>query len=369
MRAWIFQNSKQQKQLGDNAPWIVGWIDPEGRRKSKTIGAESRAKKFARKIEGQLAAGTYEGYSRKTWQDFRQQFDERVIDGMESGTAEAYRNALDHFQRVIAPKRLQTITSETIDGYTAKRLKEKRSPKGEKTVSRATVNKELRHIRRALRTAHRWKWLPVMPEFVFLKEAKKLPPYVTPEDFAKLYDACDHAVHPKLANITATDWWRALLVMAYMTGWRIKQLMYLAWQDVNLQTGVARTQAEDNKGRRDDDAPLHPFVMEHLERIQGFSVDVFPWPNNRRTLWTEFYRIQKAAGVKPPGKARYGFHDLRRAFATMNADRMTADALQRLMQHKSYQTTQRYINMSRQVNQAVEKLFVPDVTTKTGGIA
>ena len=31
------------------------------------------------------------------------------------------------------------------------------------------------------------------------------------------------------------------------------------------------------------------------------------------------------------------------------------------MRHKDYQTTQRYINMARQTNQAVENLFVPDV--------
>ena len=41
----------------------------------------------------------------------------------------------------------------------------------------------------------------------------------------------------------------------------------------------------------------------------------------------------------------------------MNADNMSADALQPLMQHKDYQTTQRYINMARQLTPAVHKLF------------
>ena len=57
----------------------------------------------------------------------------------------------------------------------------------------------------------------------------------------------------------------------------------------------------------------------------------------------------------------YGFHDLRRAFATMNADKLTTDALQALMRHKSYQTTQQYINMARQMDAAVASLHVPDV--------
>ena len=49
----------------------------------------------------------------------------------------------------------------------------------------------------------------------------------------------------------------------------------------------------------------------------------------------------------------------------MNADKLTPDALQHLMQHQDYQTTQRYINMARQMNPAVANLYVPDLS-KTG---
>ena len=59
------------------------------------------------------------------------------------------------------------------------------------------------------------------------------------------------------------------------------------------------------------------------------------------------------------GWSYFGFHDLRRGFATYNADRMTADALQALMQHKDYHTTQQYINLARQLKPAVADIFVP----------
>ena len=68
-----------------------------------------------------------------------------------------------------------------------------------------------------------------------------------------------------------------------------------------------------------------------------------------------------AAKVQPVGKKKYTFHDFRRAFATMNADKLTPDALQALMQHKDYQTTQRYIALARQLKPAVAELFVPSV--------
>jgi integrase len=72
--------------------------------------------------------------------------------------------------------------------------------------------------------------------------------------------------------------------------------------------------------------------------------------------------IQRAAKVKPEGRTGvYGFHDFRRAFATMNAETLTPDALQLLMQHKACTTTQKYINMARQLNPAVQKLYVPEL--------
>jgi integrase len=84
-------------------------------------------------------------------------------------------------------------------------------------------------------------------------------------------------------------------------------------------------------------------------------------------------RGRRAAGINLPCPERhehkpvchvYGFHDLRRAFATYNADRLSADALQRLMRHKSYQTTQLYINMARQMDEAALAISVPDVLRK-----
>ena len=58
----------------------------------------------------------------------------------------------------------------------------------------------------------------------------------------------------------------------------------------------------------------------------------------------------------------YGFHDVRRAFATENASGVSAVELQALMRHKSFATTQKYINMAKQLQGGTEaKLFVPPV--------
>jgi len=120
----------------------------------------------------------------------------------------------------------------------------------------------------------------------------------------------------------------------------------------------------------------HPVVVEHLRKLPGFGRFVFPWPHYKTTLYLDFAEIQRVAKINltcarkhehTPACHVYGFHDLRRAFATMNADRLTPDALQALMRHKSYSTTQLYINMARQMDAAVASLHVPEVLKKGMG--
>ncbi len=139
---------------------------------------------------------------------------------------------------------------------------------------------------------------------------------------------------------------------------------------MSLDEAFAITRHEDNKGGRDERVPLHKIVVEHLRKIIDFGPLVFPWPKDRQTIWAEFARIQAAAGISLPCHEnhehtdachRYGFHDLRRGFASMNADRLTGDALQAMMRHKSYSTTQRSIAIARQLDQAAADLCVPDV--------
>ena len=111
--------------------------------------------------------------------------------------------------------------------------------------------------------------------------------------------------------------------------------------------------------------------MDHLRKLADFSPFVFPWNGDKTALYDEFTRLQEAAGIKLACREKhdkhtrfchvYGFHDLRRAFATLNAERLTEGQLQTLMQHRSYSTTKRYINLAKQMNTAVGQLHVPEV--------
>ena len=60
----------------------------------------------------------------------------------------------------------------------------------------------------------------------------------------------------------------------------------------------------------------------------------------------------------------YGFHDLRRGFATQNADALSASQLQTMIRHSSYATTQKYINMAVQLDTVTDRLAVPKLVDK-----
>jgi integrase len=368
----LYQDDKQVKRHGAaKASWYVGWFEPGGRKRCQSCGPGAAGKNFAQKLrrkrEAELIEGTYETDNRRTWEQFRAEYKEKVLEGMGIGNRLETLNALNHFERLVKPNLMRSIDSTTIMDFVAKR-RSQRGRKKTSIVSPATINKELRELRAALKKARTKKYMTEAPAFDFLKQPRKLAIYVPPDHFAKLYGACDAARWPEQRPFSPADFWRGLLIMAYMTGWRIGALMALRWEDVDLDAGRAKSRAEDNKGKRDDFIPLHAIVVEHLRKLKNFHLHVFAWDHERRDLFQELHRIEDAAGVKPDGeKERYGFNDFRRAFATMNADRLTPDALQALMQQKDYQTTQRYISMARQLNPAVQNLFVPGLKLAAAG--
>jgi integrase len=375
--AWIYQDDKQIKKHGtDKASWYVGWIDPEGKRRCKSCGPGEdglrNAEKLRRKVEAELMTGTYRVHNKTTWESFVKEYDERILAGLAPRTRAQANTSLNHFARIVKPVRVFAIGTAHIDQFIAARRLEPGDKKGS-LLSPASINHDLRHLKAALRVAREWGYLPSLPRVRMEKVVKKLPTYVTGDHFALIYAACDQARLPADLPYPVADWWRALVVMGYMTGWRISDMLGLKRDDLDLEAETAVTRGEDNKGKRDELVKLHPVVVEHLKRLAGFDTHVFVWNHDRRTLHSEFARIQEAAGIHLPCHGNhehtrfchvYGFHDLRRAFATMNADKLTPDALQALMRHKSYQTTQVYINMARQMDAAVASLHVPEVLKK-----
>lgn len=380
-RVWIFQLKKEIRKKGpDAASWYVGWYDLQGKRHSESCGAGSRghnqAEKRLRRIQSELDIGVHLPARKKLWSDFRTEYEEQVLSLLQTSSQVCIRSALDAFQRHMNPGRVESITTRFIDCFVTARRSDK-GKKADSKVTAATINKDLRHIKAALKRANEWGYLPTLPKIRMLREPEKLPRFVTASHFELIYSvACDHATMPQIEGqrYAAADWWKTLVVTAYMTGLRINELLAIRREDIDREKGVLITRASDNKGKRDEVIPLHPVVLDHLSMVEGNDRFPLRWPHDPRTLWVEFGRIQRKAGIHlvcpdehkhTPACHVYGFHDFRRAFATVNAPKMKPEVLQRLMRHKSYQTTKKcYINLTTQLEDAVSDIQVPDVLQK-----
>src|SRR5580704_10492249 len=215
-RVWIFQQKKEIAKKGaDAASWYVGWYDLQGKRHSESCGSGSRGKNAAekrlRRIQSELDTGTHEPNNRKLWTEFQTEYEEKILSGLAPKTNDAAIDSLGHFQRISKPGRVQSIKTAMIDEFISKRRLEAGLKPGS-VVSPATINKDLRHIKAALRIAKEWGYLPEVPKIRMVKEPQKLPTYVTPVHFELIYTkACDLARFPKEQEqrYTAADWWKA----------------------------------------------------------------------------------------------------------------------------------------------------------------
>jgi integrase len=370
--AWIFQDYTRKKKLGEVAcPWSVGWLDPDGNRKSATVGTKEAAIKRQGAIEEQLRKGTYEDKSRMKWADFRDEYMRRIAPKWRSDvSALEVQRAFDLVEELIKPRYVRQINSKQLDQYVADRLQMRGKRKGDK-VSPATILKELRAIRAALNVARKWRYITTVPEMPEVDCYRRDKPFVTEEHFNLILNNCDAAKFPQDQHYKSGDFWRALLGLAMITGMRKSAMLALEWSDVNLDEGVAVSHAEDNKGKRDQRHNIEPVadLLGVLHRVrQPGDERVFAWNHATITLSREHARIQEAAGIHLPCRTKhehtkychlYGFHAYRYGFAQYNSEHLTSDQLQEQMGHKSGTTTRGYIDYAKRQKLAKVKVHVP----------
>ena len=110
------------------------------------------------------------------------------------------------------PVYVDTVTTAEVDRFIAKRRKDRQRGKDENDqypeLSPASVNKDLRGLKAALRKAHQWGMLATVPVITMLREPERDPEFVDDEQFAKLYDACDTMTRPADRHYDPADWWK-----------------------------------------------------------------------------------------------------------------------------------------------------------------
>ncbi|MFI5323763.1 MAG: tyrosine-type recombinase/integrase [Thermodesulfobacteriota bacterium] len=245
-------------------------------------------------------------------------------------------------------KRLSQITKWQAEKYKSKRLND--ISRLGRTVSQATVNRELACLKTMFNFAVGEGWLSSNPlsGFKLFKERPNKVRVVTAEEFQKVYDSASEFIRP-------------ILVMAINTGMRRSEILNLKWESVNLKEGHIRV--EESKNGESRYIPLSKQLNEALKSVKYKTSGEFVF--NREGERIRAFKTAFTAAVRRSGIERFTFHDLRHTFASvlvMNG--VDLATVQELLGHKSINMTKRYSHPTPEhKRRAIEKLKMDIVDT------
>lgn len=255
-------------------------------------------------------------------------------------------DSIENLKRLLGEAtKLREVTAGRIDGYQTKRLGEYRTvylrkkggpairkAKAEtpKTIRPATVNREVACLRAMIRRAIKHKKLDVNP----MSGVKKLPEnnvrekVVDNDQFEMLLEACPQHLKP-------------IVLLAYYTGMRRAEILFLTWDEVDLPDGFIRLKADMTKTGVARSVPLHPRVIEALSCLpRGIrSSRVFLWKGKPVN---DVKKSFKAACARA-GLSDFTFHDLRHC--AINNFRLAGNDYFKIMAisgHKTMSVFKRY---------------------------
>jgi site-specific recombinase XerD len=171
----------------------------------------------------------------------------------------------------------------------------------------------------------------------FVREPRKLPVVLSPEEVARLLEAA-----PGLK-------YRAALSVAYGAGLRANEVVSLKLSDIDSARMVIRV--EQGKGRKDRYVMLSEHLLELLRawwkaaRPQGW---LFPGQNRVNPLTTrQLNRACHAAAQAAGIDKRVSLHTLRHSFAThLLENKVDIRVIQALLGHKKLDTTALYTRVA-----------------------
>jgi len=248
-----------------------------------------------------------------------------------------------HLVRHLGPRRATRLTVADVDEYRNLRLKERTRRK--MAPAPATLDKEVELLKRSLNYAVACKKLETNPieKVGLLRRPNVRRSVVTDAMFEALHGAADSAFKP-------------ILVVAYDTGMRLREVLGLRAEQVDLDEGVIKLAAEDTKTEKARTVYLTKRVVAAIRALRRAKGAVFVNPDTGEA-WQDVRKMFRRA-CKGAGLSGIWFHDLRRAFVTNARRRGIAESVvMRMSGHRTRAVFERYNVVSDEdLKEAVRRL-------------
>ncbi|WP_289367892.1 site-specific integrase [Pantoea stewartii] len=170
-----------------------------------------------------------------------------------------------------------------------------------KRLSNATKNRYRAFVMRGFSLAYKSGWIDQIPYSQTLREPKVRIRWIDKSDARALVDNLEH------------QWMKWLCSFALLTGARLREILSLTWQDIDLGRRRAVIKAENAKSGRARQLPLSDEAVAILRQIPNSHEYVFSSDGRKHDYFirSDFNRALRLTGIKD-----FRFHDLRHTWAS-----------------------------------------------------
>jgi len=316
--------------------WWTGWYEG-GKRKAKALPSKAMAEHFRHMKYAQLNSDVFTSVVDFDWRQMVEEYRQfKQVEGHKEASIYEVLLTLRHFERLVGSTSSREITQQNLDTFVLKRGDE---------VGKNTLNKDIANLRAFLNWAVRNRFVASGLEIRKVKVPQKPVVSLSVQHVRDLLTAASK--YPTL---------RLRVLLAVTTGLRRGDLEAICIGDIHFDRNTIATRNR-KAGKAKPERPIPEEIMTGLSNYVVTLVD------GQERLFTgqfsakKWERIRKAIAIP-----KLRFHDLRKTFASLLAQRGVSTAVtQRLLEHSSPRLTNDvYTNVDPVLRQAVSQLPVSE---------
>jgi integrase len=316
--------------------WWTGWYE-SGKRKAKAFPTRNLAEHFRHIKYTQLNSDVFTSIVDFDWPQLIEEYRHfKRVGGLVDGSIYEVLLTLRHFKRIASPNSSKEITQPNLDAFVLKRSAE---------VGKNTLNKDIRNLHAFLNWAVKNRFVTSDLEIRKVKVPQKP---VTALSVQQVRDL-----------LTTASKYRTLrlrVLLAVTTGLRRGDIEAICIGDIHFDRNTIATRNR-KAGKAMPERPIPEQITTEL------SDYVATLPDGQERLFTDRFSPKKWEKIRNAARfPELKFHDLRKTFASLLAQRGVSTAVtQRLLEHSSPQLTNEvYTNVDPVLREAVNLLPVSD---------
>ena len=316
--------------------WWTGWYEG-GRRKAKAFPTKALAEHFRYIKYTQLNSDVFTSIVDFDWSHMVEEYRRcKQVEGLVEASLYEVLLTLRHFRRIVGPGSSKGITQQSVDAFVLKRSEE---------VGKNTLNKDIRNMHAFLAWATKNRFVASGLEIKKVKVPQRPVTSLSPRQVRDLLLACER--YPTV---------RLRVLLAVTTGLRRGDIEAIRMGDIHFDRNAIATRNR-KAGKAMPERPIPKAITMELANY------VATLPDGEERLFTDRFTSKKWDEVRERVRMpALKFHDLRKTFASLLAQRGVSPAVtQRLLEHSSPQLTNDvYTNVDPVLRQAVNQLPVRD---------